>query len=117
MTDGEISVSALGQQLLDITVGKLGGLADGFVSYLPQEIATALGGGTLFGTGGLLDSLPGLGSGLDLGSLLNFDSLLGGLDLSNLLPADLFGGLGSLGDMLGYAVNIPQLLLAMLLGA
>lgn len=68
--------------ILKVDIGPFTGLFDGFVNYLPQTIADALGEGTtnaLPGLGDLFTELP-----LNLGDFLNLGDLLGGLGLGDL---------------------------------
>lgn len=74
-----------------ISVGPFGGLADGLINYVPQQIAAAL---TESSTGGALDSSTQLTG--DLGNLLDPSTLVG--DLTTLLTgstADLPAGLAA----------------------
>lgn len=90
--------------LVNLNVGPFTGLFDGFVNYLPNEIADALTSGST-GSGNILgglgfDSLTGIFDNLSLDSLtgvfdgLGADNLLGvldGADLGSLLDVNFFG--------------------------
>lgn len=87
-------------------VGPLGALAG-----LSQVIAGALDWG---GVGNPLANLsfPLLDFG-DMASGLS----LGDVDLTGMLPTDILGNLGGLGDAFDWIINIPQMLIQMLMGA
>ncbi|ODR11727.1 hypothetical protein BHQ15_00570 [Mycolicibacillus koreensis] len=110
MQDGTVNVSVLDTPLLNLAIEKLGGLTDGFVNYLPQQIAVALGGGTLFGSGSIFDAL-------DFGNVLggfDFADILSGFDMTDILGT--FGLAALLGDILpATATGLPADLLGGLL--
>lgn len=110
MQDGTVNVSVLDTPLLNLAIEKLGGLTDGFINYLPQQIADALGGGTLFGSGSIFDAL-------DFGNILggfDFADILSGFDMTDILGT--FGLAALLGDILPTtATGLPADLLGGLL--
>lgn len=103
MQDGTVNVSVLDTPLVNLAIEKLGGLTDGFINYLPQQIADALtndsAAGALPGIGGIFDGLP-----FDLGDLNFFDGL-SGLDGMAANLGDLFDGIPLFGDALQMILN------------